>query len=76
MKGLLYAVLQKQKGTSSFFITRRYHNDYHYNNDDNDDNDNHDDDHGGNCSSGSLVNWCKWCSSYAGGDEDGEDAAS
>jgi len=51
---------------SSFFITRRYHDNYqHYDNNDNDD---HNNDDGGNCSGGSLVNWCKWCSSYAGND--------
>ena len=36
-------VLQKQKGTSSFFITRHYHDNYqHFNNDNNDDQDNDD----------------------------------
>ena len=56
---------KNKKGTSSFFITRRYHDNYqHYN-----DNDNHNNDNGGNCSGRSLVNWCKWCSSYAGDNE-------
>ena len=61
----------QKKGTTSFlFITRHYHDDnnHHY------DNNNHDDDNVGNCGGGSLVNLCKWCSSYAGGFKDGEDA--